>query len=111
MNTFTYVPKYGARKKVPVRVLTTDFGDGYRQRSADGLNTIKETWDLEFFKEDVDIDDIENFLINEGGYIAFNWTPLGEVVSKKFTCKDWNRTKTSHDVDTLTCTFVREFDL
>lgn len=111
MNTFTYVPKYGARKKVPVRVLTTDFGDGYRSRAADGLNTIKETWDLEFVQPDGDIDNIEAFLVNEGGYTAFEWTPLGEVVVKKWTCKEWNRNKVSSGVDSLTCSFVREFDL
>lgn len=111
MAEFTWVPKYGARKKVPVRVLKTDFGDGYRQRTADGLNTIKETWDLEFVQSDTNIDTIEAFLVSKGGYIAFTWLPLGELVEKKFTCSDWTRHKTSHDVDTLNCTFVREFDL
>lgn len=111
MATFTWTPKYGARKKSPVRVLKTDFGDGYRQRTADGLNTIKEKWDLEFVQSDTNIDTIEAFLIARGGWESFDWTPLGELVSKKWTCSEWNRDKTSHEVDTLTCTFEREFDL
>lgn len=111
MATFTWTPKYGASKKSPARILMTDFGDGYRQRAADGINPIKESWDLEFTNETADIDDIEDFLVARGGWESFTWTPSGELVAKKWSCQEWNRVKVGSGVDTLTCTFNREFDL
>jgi phage-related protein len=111
MATFTWTPKYGAARKATPKVLISGFGDGYRQRAADGINNIDETWDLEFVNEDTTIDDIDDFLVARGGWESFDWTPPGEAVSKKWSCAEWGRTKTGSGVDSLNASFQREYDL
>jgi phage-related protein len=97
-----------------MRVLENEFGDQYRQRSMNGINNRAESWDLEFIGSTSTIDDIEDFFYDRNGYEAFDWTPPGEAVSKKWTCKEWTRTKIGSlgsGTDSISATFRREYDL
>ena len=56
-------PDKSMSKSTQPRVLTANFGDGYEQRIADGINTINETYSLSFkTRTKEDIDDIVFFL-------------------------------------------------
>lgn len=104
MATFTYKPDYAARKQMRPRVKKFQFGDGYQQRSTDGLNTKLEKWSVQFKRIPDTIDDIDDFLFNAGGVEAFNWeTPEG--VTKTFTCGEWEVTEDSPGWKTLTAMF------
>lgn len=56
-------------------VLTARFGDGYEQRVADGINTIKETYSISFNNRTKEfVDDVVNFLDAAGGVTSFTFT-------------------------------------
>lgn len=65
------------------------FGDGYEQRVADGINTLKEEWSANFsLRTRTEIDAIDSFLTARNGVESFDWTtPKG--VTRKFVCKTW----------------------
>lgn len=70
-STYATPDKSMAKQSTP-RVLVANFGDGYEQRIADGINTLNETYTLIFatrLKED--IDDIVAFLDGKGGVGSF----------------------------------------
>jgi phage-related protein len=68
-------PDKSMTKQSAPRVLVANFGDGYEQRIADGINTLNETYTLNFatrLKED--IDDIVVFLDGKQGVSNFTLT-------------------------------------
>ena len=70
-STYATPDKALTRQSTP-RVLVANFGDGYEQRIADGINTLNEIYNLTFatrLKED--IDDIVAFLDGKGGVGSF----------------------------------------
>jgi phage-related protein len=83
-------------RQVSPKVLVAKFGDGYEQRIADGINSIKETYSLSFRqREKAFIDDVVQFLDSQKGVTKFslnipdsNVTPSGEreikVVSENY---------------------------
>ena len=74
-----------SKRKRSNRVLSTDFGDGYKLTAPDGLNTAVEEWDLKFDKYNKDdIDTITAFLDARGSTEHFLWTPPDEVTAKKW---------------------------
>lgn len=84
-------------KQTAPKVLVAKFGDGYEQRIADGINSIKETYSLSFRnREKAFIDDVVTFLDSQKGVTKFslnipdsNIVPSGEkqvkVVSENYT--------------------------
>ena len=70
-STYATPDKALTRQSTP-RVLVANFGDGYEQRIADGINTLNEIYNLTFatrLKED--IDDIVAFLDAKKGVSSF----------------------------------------
>ena len=63
MPTFTWAPQYGAANEVKPSVLTASFGDGYEQRTKNGINNLPRSWSLTFYNTPTDADSIEGFLI------------------------------------------------
>lgn len=107
MSTFTYIPVYGATETTRARVLKAQFGDGYTQRVADGINTQPRTWSLSFSKTQADIETILTFLRTEGGVTSFTWTPPRGAVGK-WICEEWN-IAVNDGYDALTVQFVEVF--
>ncbi len=70
-------------KKKP-RILTANFGDGYQQRTPDGLNydekEVSLSWDALDF---IQFTEILNFFENHKGYISFYYTFPGENDANK----------------------------
>ena len=74
-NVLLATPDKSMSKQSTPRVLIANFGDGYEQRIADGINTLNETYSLTFatrLKED--IDDIVAFLDGKAGVNKFTLT-------------------------------------
>jgi len=66
------VPDKSMTKNSTPRVLVASFGDGYEQRIADGINTLNETYSLNFANRlKADIDDIVAFLDVKKGVSSF----------------------------------------
>jgi phage-related protein len=95
------------KKKPTTKV--AQFGDGYSQRSKDGLNNIRRSWSLVWndltSAEKVVID---AFLETQGGYLAFNWTPPDEGSARLVSCAEWEVTFVGPDIYKLTAEFMEE---
>ena len=112
LDLLPVVPSNSSRPKNTARVLRNDFGEGYGQRGADGINNIDTTWDMKFeVITSTQADTLEAFFISKGGYIAFLWLPPKKTGTWKWTCKEWDRDPDVCGLTNMTGTFKREFDL
>lgn len=88
-------PTTESGKETKIRILKSDFGDGYSQRAGDGLNATAASatlvWDVLTASEAAEIDD---FFRDQGGYTAFYYTLPGESTQKSFTCESWSQSYT-----------------
>jgi len=74
-NVLLATPDKSMAKQSTPRVLVANFGDGYEQRIADGINTLNETYSLSFANRlKADIDDIVAFLDGKKGVSNFTLT-------------------------------------
>jgi len=74
-NALLATPDKSMTKQSTPRVLVANFGDGYEQRIADGINTLNETYSLTFATRlKADIDDIVAFLDGKKGVNNFTLT-------------------------------------
>lgn len=110
MDVFTYTPSWNSQIKRKPKVLVAEFGDGYSQRTANGINNNKEVWSLKFNKrKDSEADAIEAFLETQNGASAFLWTtPRGVQITVR--CDEWNRNYAEYNNNTISATFKQEFD-
>lgn len=106
------LPHKGSNKTIETRVLRAEFGDGYSQRLAAGINSVIDQWEVTWTNlSTTDADTIEAFLSAKKGVEAFLWTPPRESQAKFFTCAQWSRQPSLPGADTVNATFRQEFDL
>lgn len=73
------------------RVLTAQFGNGYNQRTPDGVNNVIETWNIQSIPTSAtDMATIVSFLSGKYGTTAFLWTPPGASSALKWICKNYS---------------------
>lgn len=110
MSTFPFVPDQALTKSVKVNVNESTFGDGYSQRSSNGINTLGETLGLKFtVRTRAEINAIEAFLEIEKGVTSFYYTAPGST-AKRYTCDTWDANYMHDQNAELTCTFKRRFE-
>lgn len=91
-----------------LRVRKAQFGDGYAQRAADGINNKAQSWPLSFVGSANYITPIANFLDTQAGYQSFYWTPpLG--AQGFYRCDTYSTRRLEGDNYELTCTFEQSF--
>ena len=74
-GTKTIRPDKSLKRASKPKVHLATFGDGYEQRLADGINSVKETYNVSFqTRPKADIDDIVGYLDSLKGVTAFNFT-------------------------------------
>ena len=74
-GTFIATPDKSMTKTSAPKVLSVSFGDGYEQRIADGINSLKETYSLSFkTRPKADIEDIVVFLDTKKNVSKFLFT-------------------------------------
>lgn len=84
--TFTWAARTGTAGTATYRRLAAQFGDGYEQTAADGINNKVQSWPVSFVGKSAKITPIRDFLDARMGYQAFYWTPpLG--VQGFYKCK------------------------
>ncbi|RKI09706.1 hypothetical protein D7Y15_23305 [Corallococcus sp. AB030] len=97
MERFPFTPDYGAQADTVPRVRKAQFGEGYTQRSADGLNSVLRRWSLQFSNlSKVDADGLEAFLRARAGVESFEFvTPdtAWAVTAQPFGVGDGARTQ------------------
>jgi len=94
------MPDKGFSKSDTPRVLSTAFGDGYEQRLADGINVLKQEFQLNFqTRPKAEIDDLVTFFVSLGG-----------VDVCKFTYADSNSGGSEASVKAIAGTWTQKFD-
>lgn len=109
MATFNIAPDFASDMTERPRVLESRFGDGYTQRTGDGINIRPQTWALKFSSRTrAERDTILAFLRNENGITSFDWTPPGGSAGK-YVCREWRYSPNSAADNTITATFEQVF--
>ena len=89
----TVNPTYGTSKKSSPKIRIAEFGSGYSQRSTFGINQNLKVYNFTWRNiSETNADEIETFLDARAGVENFDYTPAGESASKKFICRNWNKT-------------------
>jgi phage-related protein len=106
------LPDYGASNKPRVKLLEAEFGDGYTQAAADGMNHIRAEWTLHWpVLDPLDAEEIEDFLMEHGGYQCFFWTAPHRSSPQKWTCKEWTITIAGPYHCSISATFIESFNI
>lgn len=107
-TTFTWKHDAKPTGTKKFRVLSAQFGDGYKQRAADGINNKSQSWSLSFTGRKADVQPIMDFLDARQGYQSFYWTPpLG--TQGYYTCEQYDQHQIGNDVWQITATFEQSF--
>ena len=110
------VPDKGmSRSTDPVRH-TIQFGDGYQQRMVEGINPLKETYNVAFSNRSrAEIDDITAFFESKKAVTAFSFTIPDTNSGRnertiKVVCSKWSTTYTNGVGSSVSATFDRVYE-
>lgn len=105
-------PDYGLNDSPTFRVRRAQFGDGYEQRSPDGLNSVRRSWSVTWSViSEYDRVALMGFFKQMAGVNSFEWIvpDSGEMV--RVTCDDPSATHDSFSNHTVTATFKEVFEI
>ena len=88
---FIWIPSYNSRINYNPKVIRNQFGDGYVQRIADGINNTLMMFNVSFRNRDFnEMKAISHFLYVRQGYESFLYYPPPPFNKlKRFTCADF----------------------
>ncbi|MFG6885480.1 phage tail protein [Burkholderia pseudomallei] len=110
LPVFTWVPQVGTSGTTRFDVLNAQFGDGYSQTAANGINNAADVWPVSFCDYDDTVDAIHAFLRETKGARRFKWTPPRRAPGL-FLCDPQGVTRRFEGggISTLTATFKEVF--
>lgn len=116
MALVTFAPTENPSSPIEVtvtpRVRVAEFGDGYNQRTGDGINTMRENVNLRWDSIRSSVaDTIITFFEARAGVELFYYTIPGSVTQKKYRCVSWGRQRNEANLDTVTARLIQEFDV
>ena len=106
------VDKGFTRQSTP-KIHMADFGDGYTQRIADGINNLQQTMEVSFStRPKAEIDDLVAFFESLGGVNKFEMTIDDSNGNEtiKVLCQQWSQTWAFDNFYSLSATFVRCYE-
>ena len=107
-ETFNWRPIGQPAGQATFRVLKAQFGDGYSQEVADGINNEVQSWPLQFVGTRAEVIAIRDFFRRHGGYKGFFWTPpMGEPGLYKVAA--YSPVHQGGDVYLISATFEQKF--
>lgn len=107
-STFTWSPRIEPTGTATYRVRKAQFGDGYEQRAADGINNKVQSWPLSFVGGGSYVTPIRDFLDTCAGWQSFYWTPpLG--TQGLYRCSSHAIRRLEGDNYELSATFEQSF--
>lgn len=110
------IPDKGITRSNEPNVILSEFGDGYEQRLANGINNLKQEFSVNFAQRPKDeIDDITTFFESKKGAISFDFTvpdtnSSGSEDTVKVVCSTWQQTWDYDEFYSLTATFRRIYE-
>ena len=85
-NDLNVIPDRGLSTDQSARVHMANYGDGYEQRVAAGINNLPESWSLTWNnRSNADANKVIKFLEDEAGVTAFDWYPPDTEISSTTT--------------------------
>lgn len=108
-QTFTWPPLRAAACEATFRLRAAQFGDGYRQVAADGINNRTQVWQLSFAGKEPRIAAVKAFLDARQGAERFYWTPPLESAPRLFTAGAYSVQAQGKGLYTLAVTFTESF--
>lgn len=115
METFSppYAPHVeGTSKSTKLRVTKVQYGDGYSQRTRDGINAADRTLDLSWkFLTRAEAKQISDFFESLGGDQAFLYTDPSDSIVRKWTCIEWKNGYEYGAKGSFSCTLEEVSDL
>ena len=108
-------PDKGFTRQSQSRIFKTEFGDGYEQRLANGINNLAESYGVSFSnRTKEEIDDITAFFASKGAVSNFSFTipdsnNSGETTIK-VVCDSWSQAYTTGDYYGCSATFRRVYE-
>jgi len=104
-------PDYSSPVGFEPRVLKAGFGDGYSQRTEDGLNANPEAWELSFQElTDAETQTLLDFFGGLKGVSNFTWQHKFASASKKYLCSKWNAVPAGDNDNSVTASIVEVFE-
>lgn len=109
---YVWVESGGTQLSERPKLRKTQFGDGYSQRQADGINALAQAWQIRHAEiDDAAADEIIAFLRARGGVEAFEYTPLWHSAPVLFICAEWTRTASEKPgYSDITANFEQTFE-
>lgn len=102
---------YGTDMSMDVRVKRVDFGDGYSQRSLDGLNAVRQQWRLVWERiPDAQAEELRLFFKSLGAGVV-DWTPFNQPLPLKWSASGFTSKPVAYIISTASVTLTQEFDL
>lgn len=96
--------------EISVRTRSVQLGDGYRQRTPDGINTIAESWNVAFIVKSIaDLNTLEAFLLARQGIDGILWTPPDSATPKTYIATAWTKQHLGGFTWKLSCKFDRVY--
>lgn len=93
------------------RVRRANFGDGYSQRTGDGLNTLSRKVQASFqVLTDSEANTLLGFFEGRKGYLPFMWALPGEVTARQWIAPSWKKTYTGKRITDISVTLEETFD-
>lgn len=106
-DRFTWCANKTSTGQSNASIRRAQFGDGYAQSSANGLNSIRRTWNVEFIGSKARIQEIINFLDSHAGK-SFIWeTPF--FGDGYFYCDTYNPSANGQRLWSVTATFEQTY--
>ena len=101
-------PSPGTPFRPTIAINRAEFGDGYTQTSAKGLNHIRENVDLRWNGlTEAQFVEIRTFFEAQGGYLPFLYRVRGKAAPMRWTCAEWSGSDASPW--TFTAKLVQDF--
>ena len=115
VGSLQVLPDKGLTRQSTPRVLRVQFGDGYEQRVAEGLNPMQETYNISYAnRPKAEIDDIAAFMDDKKGVTKFDYvipdTNNSGETTIKVVCEQYNLTYVNDSSYTFTATFRRVYE-
>ncbi|STQ72060.1 phage tail protein [Hafnia alvei] len=104
METFHFSPRPGMGVSTKPNVTTVNFGDGYEQRRAAGINALLESYTPTFRVAPEELPAIESFFRRHGAVRAFYWRSPHRHVRLKIVCREWSHVVNNRYID-VSCKF------
>lgn len=111
METFSWIPDYGAAVDKVSRVIAFKTGDNFELRERDGINFVRDSHDLTFSKRtETEATAIRAFLRARGAVESFLFRlPTLGAPKRIYVCRGWSMTLAEHNDFRVKAGFDRDF--